>query len=213
MEETAMHEQELNVQFYVPSYIKQGLMDGTFRLFGGVVRDKGGKIIYHLKETAVKNTKNINKHNLHIILGAAILAGLAIGAFAVYKKFQPKEKIKLKEQVQSLDKNIINYFSKQSFVKLSKEDIETLLKSLVDLKDNPNFKYLELDKKTYDRLKDFCECISKNTRALESAKGFPNLPEREIEYNQPLPNLIELITIDLKRQKDILFYEDGNDFI
>ena len=98
----------VQVAFELPKAIELGLMAGEYVLCGGVVRDKKGRIVKHLKPVAQKageqaegilhKAKAAAKANpkaaiaVGAVAGAAIVAGVGYAAYSVHKESKASEK-------------------------------------------------------------------------------------------------------------------------
>lgn len=79
---------KIDLTFNVPSWVESGISKGELNIFNGVIRNRSGQIVHHLKEGLLQESKSKNKNLL--IAGAAIAATAAAGYF-LYKKINKKE--------------------------------------------------------------------------------------------------------------------------
>lgn len=96
----------IQVIFEVPRVVQEGINSGALRLFGGVVRNQKGEIVYHLRDV-LEIVEKANTKNKMIAAGVGILGTFAVvsGTYAVYKILNKK----------NILPNVINDFN-QSFV-------------------------------------------------------------------------------------------------
>lgn len=66
------------VAFDIPLEIQEKLLSGEFIRYGGIVRDKSGRIIAHLKEIVPQSAKNSIVSFLHKNKTAIIIASIAV---------------------------------------------------------------------------------------------------------------------------------------
>jgi len=78
---------KINVVFNVPNWVEAGRKSGDLRLFGGVVRDNSGQIVYMLKEGAQQAAKTRNGKIVIAFVAAATVAG---AGYYIYKKCNKK---------------------------------------------------------------------------------------------------------------------------
>lgn len=199
----------MNVVFEVPLWINNGVVSGTYKIFGGVVRDEAGQIIYHLKnynviEKVVENTKKINKKVLIGIGSAAVLAAVGGTAYYFYKNYKQKKEKVLNEQLNTVDKNIATYFTRGNFANLTRNDIDDLINSLSTLSNNPQFINIKTDKEFYNKIVEFSKFINQNTSNLALHKQEQILLPEPNNDNK-LFDFVNIAIISLNKQKVLLF--------
>src|SRR5216684_9150983 len=95
---------KLTVVFQVPAWIEAGVKSGELGIFGGVVRDNSGRIVYMLKEGARLAPRMVKGKIAIAVFGVAAVAGLGYWAYKRYSK-----KGKIIAQLESLDAAILTY--------------------------------------------------------------------------------------------------------
>ncbi len=194
----------INIAFEVPIWVKQGVESGTYKIFGGVVRDNMGQIVLHLKEVGLQNTRKLSKKNLPVVIGVGVTLVAVGGTYYVYKRFKSKKKQELNQQLTDIDNNINNYFASRGFANLTRDDIQNLIDSLKNVLENPSFHHIKMDKQYYDKIIEFSKCVNQNTCNLALFKKEQvQLPDPRNEST--LIEILNIIITSLNKQKQLLF--------
>ena len=134
----------MQIAFEIPPEIQQGLLNGTLVRFGGIVRDSAGHIVAHLKEVPVpkadselKKVSTFMKKNKNpIIIISVTAAALAVAGFSyVIVKNKNKEE-NVPACIVNFNEAFTNYVNAIKEGNLTEETIDTLLKSIDELKQN-----------------------------------------------------------------------------
>lgn len=193
----------LNISFEVPTWVKQGVDTGEYRIFGGVVRDSMGQIVWHLKEVGTQNLKKVNKNNLPIIIGVVTVLAVVGGSYCLYKKLKSRKEKRLNQQLNAIDENVKNYFS-GNFATLTRADIENLIDSLKAVLNNPTFDHIKTDRQFYCKIIEFSKCVNQNTLNLALHKKM-QIQLTEPNTNSNVIDVINIIINGLDKQEKLLF--------
>lgn len=135
--------------FYISDEIMQGLNNGMFELFGGIIRyakgPKKGEIYKHLKPVDAKVEEKVKglaqtalglakTHPVATIITVTTVSTIAIGsvAFFIIKKHVPKD-------IKNFRKELLNYIESIRKGQLTLEQIELLLQSIEKLRMRKDF--------------------------------------------------------------------------
>lgn len=168
----------INVTFKVPTWVNAGLRSGQLQLFGGVIRDNAGKIVYHLKGGMEQAAKSGNGK---VLIAVGAVTALAVGGYFIYKKFNKKEAAS--DKGIKLQKKMSEYLISASQQDFSLANIQTLSSEISAFMKNCDTAGISPDKvfadrqtaikfkEVYDALVDF------NSRLARS---------KEVTYEHPL---------------------------
>ncbi|MFQ3789626.1 hypothetical protein [Halomonas sp. A29] len=168
----------INVIFNVPTWVETGLKSGQLHLFGGVIRDNAGKIVYHLKGGVEQAAKSGNGK---VLIAVGAVTALAVGGYFIYKKFNKKEAASGEgEKLQEKMSEYLIAASQQDFslanIQALSKEISTFMKSCDAAGISPDKIFADRQiaikfKEVYDALVDF------NSRLARS---------KEVTYEHPL---------------------------
>lgn len=183
-------EKVIQVAFTVPDWVQIGIKSGEYKIFGGVIRNAKGQIVYHLKngvweaakEGANTAVKAIEKAPGKAKIFAIVVAGCVIvGAigYSTYKKLTDKNSLK---KFSKFDENLENYLNDGLKGTLSLDRIIELKNSCDDLiKILDEIDMNEIDAIQYENQKfnDLINSIKKYTYDLSKANKINTIiPER-----------------------------------
>lgn len=77
----------LHVVFEVPKWVEAGVGSGELQIFGGVVRDNAGRIVFMLREAS---RRALRLGGGRLFLGAVVVAAAAGGGYLLYRHYSRK---------------------------------------------------------------------------------------------------------------------------
>lgn len=193
----------IQVTFIVPDWILKGINDGEYRIFGGVIRDARGQIVYHLKngiweaakEGANNAVKVIEKAPGKAKIVAIAIAGIVIVGtvgYVSYKKLTDKNSLKI---FKNFDEQIKTYINQGIKGNLSLDSIIGLKNSCDELlKVLEKIDITEIDVSEYENQKfsELINSIKKYTVDLNNANKMNKvIPERN-DGETIIDNIIDL---------------------
>lgn len=180
----------IQVAFVVPDWILTGIRSGEYKIFGGVIRNTKGQIVYHLKngiweatkEGANNVVKAIEKAPGKAKVFAIAVAGFAIAGtigYASYKILTDKNSLK---KFSKFDEKLENYLNDSIKGTLSLDKIIELKNScdelikILDKIDNNEVDAIQYENKKFNEL---VNAIKRYTDELSKAnKSNKVIPER-----------------------------------
>lgn len=190
---------QLNVLFDVPKWVEVGVKSGQLGVFGGVVRNNAGQILYHLKE-GTKLARFAKGPFLLPVLALAAVAGIGYCAY----KFMSRKATAL-EELETIDRAVLTYASLAQTERLGVEDIRALeseLQKFISVVEAPEFKdtHLELDAECANKLREFYESVRTfNLRLRDKINAGSEVPQLVMTNN--VPELAHHISQQLAFQK------------
>ena len=133
------------ITFEIPPVIQQGIDNGTLIRFGGVVRNKAGHIVKHLKETSVSKADNnasknqimeFAKKNKYFLIGTVIVTAVAAGVTYVVIRNKKNEDVKIPKCVADFNESFLEYVESIRNGAVNEEKIDRVLIALEEIKKN-----------------------------------------------------------------------------
>ncbi|WP_349948424.1 hypothetical protein ABFV83_08315 [Lacrimispora sp. BS-2] len=133
------------ITFEIPPVIQQGIDNGTLIRFGGVVRNKAGHIVKHLKETSVFKADNnasknqimeFAKKNKYFLIGTVIVTAVAAGVTYVVIRNKKNEDVKIPKCVVDFNESFLEYVESIRNGAVNEEKIDRVLIALEEIKKN-----------------------------------------------------------------------------
>jgi hypothetical protein len=149
----------LTVMLEVPKWVEVGVRSGSLNIFGGVVRDNAGRIVYMLKEGTRMVPRLARGRLLLVGLGVAVAAGIS---YAIYKRVSNKGRTL--GTLESVEKAILTYSKHAKDQHLSLDNVRQLsseLQAFIDLMESPEFQdtKITIDVDSAQKLKDFYDSL------------------------------------------------------
>jgi len=157
----------IQVFFDIPADIHAEIVKGTLKVFGGVVRDQKGRIVYHLKNvTKVVGNSPMNKQ---LAIGVAVTVG-ALAAYAGYIAMKNhKNRKALPTAIIKFDESFTKYILAAKNGKLENSMILNLDENVGILVDELSSTGAELDIQeaiNIERLNKLIDSVRKLTQEL-----------------------------------------------
>lgn len=201
------------VYFEIPADIEAQLAIGDLVLYGGVVRDPGGRIVKHLREIALpdaddvvgragaitkKLTQSIHLTDLRLIAGAIVVGVVAIGGTVYYlsrKSKRPRPGVP--EPVTNYNAALTSYIKAVQDGSLDAEIIERLISALDAGKEYADDGRIVLDSST-EQAEQLVNLVIDYTKQLTQANSveFGDLEEHSLDSD-------ESPIIDMRRYLDV----------
>jgi hypothetical protein len=168
---------QLRVLFDVPKWIEVGVKTGQLSIFGGIVRNNAGRIVYMLKE----GTRLARFARGPWALPALAVAAAAGVGYGIYKLLSDRPKAL--EELEAVDRAILTYGSAAHAQRLNVEEIRSLaaeLQNLIAAMESPELKdaAFDLDAEAADKLREFYASLrSFNMRLKEEVKRTREVPQ------------------------------------
>lgn len=123
----------IQVAFEVPSWVEVGIKNGTLKIFGGVVRNLKGEIVYHLKDVG-KVIEKANAKTKLIVAGVAFIGTIVVvtGAYAANKMMNKKNSFT--KAINQFNQRFFEYIIAAKNTKMNMEIINKLDDSIELLK-------------------------------------------------------------------------------
>lgn len=161
--------------FYISDEIMQGLNNGMFERFGGIIRyakaPKKGEIYKHLKPVDIKVEEKANElaqtvldlaktHPVGAIVTVATVSTIVIGgvAFLIIKKHVPKD-------IKNFRKELLNYVESIHKGQLTLEQIKSLLHSVEKLRLRKDFSDISI-KLSFSQMFTIIQYLNEYTKKL-----------------------------------------------
>lgn len=191
----------IQVLFEVPIWVQIGLNDGTFKLFGGVVRNSKGAIVYHLKN----GNKILEKTNskTKIIIGGIILCGtiITVGSVYAYNKYVKRKETQVVEGV-DFNEVLEKYITAGVQGNLNSSVITELINACMGLFRAINDDIIDLSDVEHSKINDIIDSIKQYTEKLCVINKIDEVIPQRKQSGSINDNLIELSDY-LKIQKSI----------
>jgi len=195
----------IQVLFEVPTWIQVGLNDGTFKLFGGVVRNSKGAIVYHLKNgnKILENTSSKTK----VIIGGIILCGtiITVGSVYAYNKYVKRKETQIDEMI-DFNEVLEKYITAGVQGNLNSDIITELNNACMGLFRVINDDIIDLSDVEHSKINDIIDSIKQYTEKLCIVNKVDEVIPQRKQSESINDNLIELSDY-LKIQKSI--FEDA----
>lgn len=168
----------LEVAFNVPAWVEAGVRTGQLQVFGGVVRDNSGRIVYMLRE-AGRSVRRVGGAKLAIVALAIAAAGAA--AWGIWLLVN-RRKAKTLTALESVESSMTTYLGRARKRKLRVDDVEALVAALttfLELRRDPKFKRVQLSvpDDVYEKLRDLVQALQAfNESAHERCSALPEPP-------------------------------------
>lgn len=133
------------IAFDIPQAIQEGIDAGELLRFGGVVRDRAGHIVKHLKEVPIPETDSsagenaiveFAKKNKYFIIGTAIASAIAAGIIYVVVKNKKNKGEKIPKCVVDFNESFMEYVDAIKKGAVSEEKIDKVIMALEEIKEN-----------------------------------------------------------------------------
>jgi len=195
----------IQVLFEVPTWVQIGLNDGTFKLFGGVVRNSKGAIVYHLKNgnKILENTSSKTK----VIIGGMILCGtiITVGSVYAYNKYVKRKETQIDEMI-DFNEVLEKYITAGVQGNLNSDIITELNNACMGLFGVINDDIIDLSDVEHSKINDIIDSIKQYTEKLCIVNKVDEVIPQRKQSESINDNLIELSDY-LKIQKSI--FEDA----
>lgn len=132
------------IAFEIPPEIQAGIDAGALLRFGGVVRDRAGHIVKHLKEVSIPEVDNsagentvvqFAKKNKYFIIGTAI-AAIAAGVIYVVVKNKKNKEERIPKCVADFNESFAEYVDSIKMGAVSEKKIDKVMIALEEIKRN-----------------------------------------------------------------------------
>ena len=131
------------IAFDIPQAIQDGIDEGIFIRFGGVVRDQMGHIVTHLKEVPISETDSkLNKNSFgefgkkskYFIIGTILVAAVAAGVTYVAVKNKKNREVRIPKCLADFNEAFAEYISSIKNGTNSEEKIDKVMIALEEIK-------------------------------------------------------------------------------
>lgn len=155
------------IAFKIPPEIQAGIDAGALLRFGGVVRDRAGHIVKHLKEVSIPEVDNsagentvvqFAKKNKYFIIGTAI-AAIAAGVIYVVVKNKKNKEERIPKCVADFNESFAEYVDSIKMGAVSEKKIDKVMIAFGMVRDYTvkfaeanSFEIQEEDIKEYDEI-------------------------------------------------------------
>ena len=221
----------VQVLFDVPAEIMEGLNSGIYQLFGGVVRNAKGEIVYLLKDAlevgeqsqkavrqvaqaAVQEPKAPGllekvgafaaKHKVGVGIGIVLVASAA--GYGIYKLVtSKKDNIDRQEtpaEIRRFNKALNAYVDAIRNGQLTPDVVSALSNALDQLKSTEDAGFIKIEL-TIDQINSMIEIITSFTREFAKANDYP-LNEMDIMPNANVRGKLKLLQRNLSIQQEIM---------
>ncbi|MGW5723003.1 hypothetical protein ACWEVP_43005 [Amycolatopsis sp. NPDC003865] len=194
----------VQIDFEMPAEIAEGLLKGDLRLFGGVVRNRAGHIVAHLKEAsasklhqqgAVGAAASMLKKKPVVVAGLATLA--VAGTVAAVVPIVRQRRRALPECVTNYNDSLRAYLEGVRDQNLDAEIIERLIADLDAVKAYSENGNITVDFSA-EQSETLVQVVIDYTRQLAQANSF----ELD-EPPEPTPTSTDAPVVDLRRYLEI----------
>jgi|GEM_PF-3361614 hypothetical protein len=184
----------LDVVFEVPKWVDAGVRSGELQVFGGVVRDNAGRIVFMLRD-ASRRAPRLGRGKFVIV--AVVIAAAAGGGYFLYRRYSRKGRTLA--ALESVESTITAYLGHARERRLTRGDVEALaaaLQTFLDHLRKPEFSdvQISLPKDVYEKLQDFLRSLHAfNHAAHEEHPALPTPPAAITHGGSLEPLLDELL--------------------
>jgi len=221
----------VQVLFDVPPEIMEGLNSGIYKLFGGVVRNAKGEIVYHLKDAlevgeqsqkavrqvaqaAVQEPKAPGllakagafaaKHKVGVGIGIGLV--VAVAGYSIYKLVTSKkddiDRQEVPVEICQFNKALNDYVDAIRNGQLTPDVAAALSNALDQLKSTEDAGSIKIEL-TIDQSDSMVEIITSFTREFAKANDYP-LNEMDIMPNASTRGKLKLLQRNLAIQQEIM---------
>lgn len=192
------------IAYDIPSDLALGIVKGTYKRFGGVVRDSStGAIVKHLKEAEIPKKggrailKVIKRHPIAAIgIGATVTIGSAATSYVVKKKKEKRDKSNTPECVLNFEKSLKKYLKAVRKGTLDERTIDKLMDDLNQIGESDGGEQISLDFSTKE-LGSLVNMIYDYTRKLAKANSV-KLKRYKLKKSNSIINLYDCLEMQKK---------------
>lgn len=192
------------VAYDIPNDLALGILKGTYKRFGGVVRDSGtGAIVKHLKEVDAPKKGGhailqvIKRHPIAAIgIGATVTIGSAATSYIVKKKKEKRGRSNIPESVLNFEKSLKKYLKAVRKGTLDERTIDNLMDDLNQIVKSDGGEQISLDFSTKE-LGSLVNMIYDYTRELAKANSV-KLKYYKQKKSNPINNLHNCLEMQKK---------------
>ena len=221
----------VQVLFDVPPEIMEGLNSGIYKLFGGVVRNAKGEIVYHLKDAlevgeqsqkavrqvaqaAIQEPKASGllakagafaaKHKVGVGIGIGLV--VAAAGYGIYKLVTSKkddiDRQEAPTEVRRFNNALNEYLQAIRQGQLTPDKVSELSEALEQLKKMDDAGSIKIEL-TVDQIDAMVELITSFTQKFAEANNYP-LNEMDIMPNANVRGKLKLLQKNLAIQQEIM---------
>lgn len=221
----------VQVLFDVPPEIMEGLNSGIYKLFGGVVRNAKGEIVYHLKdalEVGEQSQKAFQqvaqasvaepkapgllakagafaaKHKVGVGIGIGLVVVAA--GYGIYKLVTAKkddiDRQEVPVEISQFNKALNAYLDAIRRGQLTPEVVSNMSRALDQLKTTENTGSIKIEL-TIDQIDAIVELITSFTREFAKANDYP-LNDMDLLPNANMRGKLRLLQKNLAIQQEIM---------
>lgn len=184
----------LEVVFEVQKWVEAGVRSGELQVFGGVVCDNAGRIVFMLRE-ASRRAPRLGRGKLVIV--AVVIAAAAGGGYFLYRRYSRKGRTLA--ALESVETTLTAYLGHARERRLTLGDVDALAAALATFLDylrKPEFRdvQISLPNDVYEKLGDFLRSLHAfNQAAHEEHPALPTPPAAITDGGSLEPLLDELL--------------------
>ena len=193
------------IAFKIPPEIQAGIDAGALLRFGGVVRDRAGHIVKHLREVSMPEADNsagentvvqFAKKNKYFIIGIAI-AAIAAGVIYVVVKNKKNKEERIPKCVADFNESFAEYVDSIKMGAVSEKKIDKVMIALEEIKRNQEKETITITF-SVENISLLLGMVRDYTMKFAEANSFETLEEDIKEYDE-----IDGLQHYLKIQKQI----------
>src|SRR5579875_495142 len=189
----------LDVVFEAPKWVDAGVRSGELQVFGGVVRDNAGRIVFMLRD-ASRRAPRLGR-------GKFVIAAAAGGGYFLYRRYSRKGRTLA--ALESVESTITAYLGHARERRLTRGDVEALaaaLQTFLDHLRKPEFSdvQLSLPKDGYEKLQDFLRSLHAFNRAAHEERPALPTPPAAITHGGSLEPLLDELLRQVRYQGSAL---------
>lgn len=186
----------IQIPFEMPLEIQKGIESGNLIRYGGVIRDKAGQIVQHLKEAPVpisdEKAVRATKYSKYFLIGTIIVTAIAGITYIVIKDKKNKE-TKIPKCVADFNQAFIAYLDAIKQGTVNERKISEVIHALEEIKNSQDKGDIDLVL-SVENIDLLIEMVRNYTSELAKANSF-SIPEDSCDIEDKIINLQHYLEI------------------